>query len=374
MDQQTPDQMFERVDRLDPAGRPEDGSTPQTRRFASRFMNSILELRGSDPALWASGTYVLGQTGSVQSGDNGQLHVVPAQEDLRIQPAPEVTRAYRLLALRSPHLQLQVTEDGDVTHAPVAPHGQIAPGEARPQRLLLTDPRLTPEDRRLIVEARVAAMARVGVSEADRRILRSDEAALLLGRTAGMPPADLQRALRRAADRAEELFGRRYARAAYLDALQFAGMRGDALDRARGSAPAEASRRMAIARLDQEEALWRTGMPRGDASQFPGAFGGVPGMSTPRIGPEPPAPRGWFESAPVPPPPMGWQQWQQSAGGVPQTRATGAPGVTAQTWPKPTPEDIQDLASDPRTFQQRFDAEFGPGAAAQYLGMMRQGR
>jgi hypothetical protein len=59
--------------------------------------------------------------------------------------------------------------------------------------------------------------------------------------------------------------------------------------------------------------------------------------------------------------------------GTPGTRSTGAPGVSQQAWPRPTPDIISRLARNPR-MQEDFDLTFGPGSAAHYLSMLQQGQ
>lgn len=376
-----PDDMSARLDQIDPVGDAEDGTTPRTRRFVAGVIRRITDLRRTDPALWASGTFVVGQGTSQRMGENGQIHTIPAEDDLRVQPATEVSRAYELLSRRRPDLQIQIRPDGSITAAPA--EGQLNPADARPQTLLLTDPRLSPEDRRIIIDARLAAMARVGVLEHDRRLLRADEAAVLLGmpaRASDMGEDEFQRRLREAADRAVQLFGPQYARAAFNDAWHFRRLTGQSRADAvsigqslpggfgEGMTPDELGRLMTLRRggdqLSREEALWRYGAPSMPVGT---PFGPLMGVTAP-----PTQPPGWFGSSPGPqvPPPLAPSASSPSA---PSARATGVPGVSAQAWPRPSPEDIQDLVADPRTFQHRFDSEFGPGSAARYLQML-QGR
>jgi hypothetical protein len=365
--------------------------------------DQIGELQRTNSAQWASGAYIPGQRGGVRVGENGQLHTVPAQEDLRIEPAPEVVAAHRLIARRN--RQLQVGPDGSLTYVPA--EGQIDPRQARPQTLLITDPRLSQEDRRLIIEARLAAAARVEVNENDRRILLPEEMAALLNlpqRPQELSPEELDRRLRGAADRAMTLFGPAYARAAFLEAWRSRGLNQQQRDLASSlvesmpifghMSPGDIERLRGLPsgdpllRLSREEAMWRYGTPSTP-------FGPDLGFLTP---PAPPPRRWWQGSGPPDPgaPYVGADTWAQSpslqfwlpgvdaasppqmqfgtpgAVTAPSARATGAPGVTAQAWPRPEPEDIQDLLADPATFQQRFDAEFGPGAAARYLQQQRR--
>lgn len=388
----TPADMGARLDEIDSVGDAEDGTTPRTRRFVAGVIRRITELRRTDPALWASGTYVVGEGSSQRVGENGQIHTVPAQDDLRVQPAREVTQAYELLARRYPHMQIQVGADGEVTYQPES--GALGGGQAQPQRLLLTDPRLTPEDRRLIIEARVAAMARVGIPDGDRYVLRADEAAQILRLPADLTrlsQQDFARHLREGADRATAIFGPAYARAAFDAALHFRRLSGRNLEDAQGESGRLGGR---LAALDREESLWRTGAAPVGVSPFawpvPGnttMFGGVrpseftispdqalpgamalappPGtvdrsmFGLPGVGPIPTVPT----SPTAPPtafPPV-----------TPQSRGTGVPGVSAQAWPRPTPEMISRLARLP-AMQEEFDRTFGPGSAAHYLSLLGQ--
>jgi hypothetical protein len=373
----TPADMSARLDEIDPVGDADDGTTPRTRRFVAGVIRRITDLRRTDPALWASGTYVVGEGSSQRVGENGQIHTVPAQDDLRVQPATEVSRAYQLLARRYPHLQIQVGADGEVTYQPEP--GAPGAGQSQPQRLLLTDQRLTPQDRQLIIEARVEAMARVGIPEGDRYIIRADEAAQIL-----RLPVDLTRLtaseftqhLRAATDRATELFGPRYARAAFDAALHFRRLSGERLEGAQGASLILGRR---LAALDREEALWSTGappvgsifssqfgMPMGPPSDGIGpmaGISGVPGFSMPSSiqGIPTPAPTPAPGTLPSGPPlPVS-----------PQPRATGVPGVSQQAWPRPSPEMVSRLARLP-AMQEEFDRTFGPGTAAHYLSLLGQ--
>lgn len=395
----TPAEMGERLDQVDSVGDAEDGTTPRTRRFVAGVMRRVQELRTRDPALWASGTYVVGEGSSQRVGESGQVHTVPAQDDLRTQPAREVTQAYQLLARRYPHLQIQIGADGEVTYQPEP--GALGAGQSQPQRLLLTDQRLTPADRQLIIEARLAAMARVGIPEGDRYVLRGDEAARILSLPADLTrlsSTEFGRHLRAATDRATELFGPRYARAAFNAALHFRRLSGQNLLDAQGESRTLGNR---LAVLDREEALWSTGappvgfgspfeqpmpggatffggsrpsdftispdqalpgaLPTGMPSWAPdsvGAMSGIPGYG-PVSGSPAPAPGTLPAGPPLPV--------------SPQPRATGVPGVSQQAWPRPTPEMISRLARLP-AMQEEFDRTFGPGTAAHYLSLMQQGR
>lgn len=404
----TRDEQDDRLEGISSIGNPEEGTTPELRRSVTRFIRQIRELRSSDPALWASGAYIAGERSSVRPGADGQLVTVPAEEDLRVEPAREVVAAYELLARRYAHLGLQVRGGELVISDPTSPLG-----DATPQRFLLTDPRLTPEDRRLIIEARVQAMARVGIAEGDRHILRADEAARLLNlptNLTGMTPDQFNRRLREAADRATELFGSRYARAAFDAALHFRRLTGERL-RAGTAASEDMTRRLQA--LSREEALWGSGgfgtitspTTVDRSPTVTGTFGGVSGGT-----PDPgggytilpgqalpghvalTAPPGLFESSQMTGIP-GWGQvpshsvqggpspTQQPlplrpsapiSGATGGTRATGVPGVSAQAWPRPSREDVALLLQNPQRRQAEFDSTFGPGTAALYLSQLRQ--
>jgi hypothetical protein len=360
----TPQQMGERLAEIDAVGDAAEGTTPRTRPYVSRFMRSILDLRQRDPALWASGAYIPGQSGSVRMGENGQLHSVPADDDLRVEPATEVVRAHELLARRYQHLGLRVGANGElVVDGEPGPNGQ-----SRPQTLLLTDQRLTPEDRRLIIEARVAAMARVGIPEGDRYILRADEAAQILRLPTDLTRlsgTEFSRHLREAADRATEIFGPRYARAAFDAALHFRRLSGERLQDAQSASGRLGSR---LAALDREEALWSTGA----APVGVGSAGFVMAPPTDGLPPMSGIP-GFGPVSGLPSPAPGTVPSSPPMSVTPQSRPTGVPGVSAQAWPRPTPDMIARLSRLP-SMQEEFDRTFGPGSAAHYLSLLGQSR
>ncbi len=391
----TPADMSARLDQIDPVGDAEDGTTPRTRRFVAGVIRRITALRTSDPALWASGTYIVGEGSSQRVGENGQLHTVPAQEDLRVQPATEVTRAPELLARRYQHLGIRVGENGDlVVDSEPGPQGQ-----SRPQTLLLTDRRLTPEDRSLIIEARLAAQARVGIPEGDRYVIRADEAAQILRLPADisrLSSDELNQHLRAAADRATEIFGPRYARAAFDAAVHFRRLSGRNREDAQSESGSMGRR---LAALDREEALWRTGAPPlgfgspfeqsmpGDTTFFggsrPGNFTISPGQALPGALPAGlpsglPGSVGAMSGIPgfgpvsgAPAPAPGTMPSAPPMSVTPQSRATGVLGVSQQAWPRPTPEMITRLSRLP-AMQEEFDRTFGPGTAAHYLSLLGQ--
>jgi hypothetical protein len=225
-------------------------------------------------------------------------------------------------------------------------------GQPRPQVFLLTDPRITADDRRLIIEARLAAMARVGIPIASQRILRSDEAAALLGlptNLSGVSRDELEAALRRAARRADELFGPRYARTAFESALRFRELNEERRRIAESAAFDLPQGRRITDALDREEALWRFSYhmtPPGfdvgslDPDVRGMAFQGLRpdfGMGRRAITPPPP---GFFSSSP--------QEPENPSGAT-------------------TPQDIADLLANPNGRQRAFDRRFGAGAAAQIL-------
>jgi hypothetical protein len=368
----TPDEMARRQEEFDPSTADDrgDGDALATRvsRTLRRARERIADLRRTDPSLWASGTFVLGEPGAVRTGADGALHTVPAQDDMRVQPAREVLDAYRLLARRYQHLGLQVGEDGELTIA------SSGPGQERPQRFLLTDPRLTPDDRRLLIEARLAAMARVGIQTDSRHILTQAEAASILDlptNLSGMDADTFSRRLREASRRATQLFGPRYARAAFDAAVHFRRITGD--DRRREVTSTvddlNAARRRGLAALDREEALWGTGVPPvGGGVGFggvgspppPGAVGLGTAMHLPGVGPL--RGLGMTDETPVAPLILGTR--------VPPNVSLSPPSGA----PRPTPEQIAELAANPRTRQSTFDRIFGPGAAAYYLQRQQQGQ
>jgi hypothetical protein len=392
----TPDEMDDRIASLDTSrvGDGEDYATAaRARDAAARARERLLQLRRSDPSLWASGTFLLGTRGTPQYNSRGEVVTAPAEDDVRVQPAREVVEAHAALARRHPDLQLQFNEeDGTFTVTAEPVPGQIEPSQARPQVLRLTDPRLTPEDRRLIIEARLAAMARVGIPEDGRRFLSSAEARELLGLPSsltGMDPTRYERHLREAADRAMTLFGPRYARRAFETALGFrtqlsreqrdaaAGIGGDLPGGGREAmTPAESSRLSRMAELSREEALWRYGSP---SIPLPGVGEGLPFGPLMGITAPPAPPSGWFGSGPAPDVPPSLAPSAGVMGGMPRGMASvpgvsvAPTGVGAAQFGRPTQEDIGALLESPLSRQAAFDRRFGPGSAAMYLRQAQEG-
>ena len=405
MSDETPEQIDERIAGLDTSrvGEGEDYAlAAEVRQGAVRDRERLLTLRRTDPGRWASGTYILGERRAPQFNARGEVVTAPAEDDIRVDPPREVSEAYRTLARRYPHMQIEYNEqDGTFTATAEPVPGQISPEQARPQSLRLTDPRLTADDRRLILEARLAAMARVRIPEHEQRFLSSAEARELLGlptSLTGIDPSRYDQLLRQAADRAATMFGPRYARRAFETALSFQQMNPDQRREAQGVSgslpgggrdaltPAESARLAREMQLSREEAMWRYGTP---SIPLPGVGEGLP------FGPlmgitAPPTPRpGWFGSAPTPDVPSvssGVSEWPMvlppSLQGSPMSpppsipprvEGTSASGVNLQGWPRPSPDLIARLARAPH-MQAEFDRTFGPGAAAHYLTLSRQSR
>jgi hypothetical protein len=419
----TPEEMEQRIADLDTSrvGPGEDYATAaQVRDSTARARERLLQLRRSDPALWASGTYLIGARGVPQYNARGEVVTSPAEDDVRVQPAREVVEAFGALARRHPQLQIQFNEqDGTFTATAEQAPGEISPSQVRPQALRITDPRLTPEDRRLIIEARLAAMARVGIPEGERRALSAAEARELLGlpsSTTGMTSDRYSRTLREAADRAEHLFGPRYARLAFETALGFRQQNqdqrsiGESISSqlpggGRDSLSMSDLRNLSALRdLTMEESLWRYGSP---SYPLPDVGEGLPfgplmGIQAP---PAPPS-SGWFGStpspqvppAPMPPsglPPGGWRQWaEQQVGVVGPTLPAGSagarggmpanmpsvPGVSVAPtgagpaqFGRPSQDDVSALLESPLRRQEAFDRRFGPGSAAMYLRQAQEG-
>jgi hypothetical protein len=238
-------------------------------------------------------------------------------------------------------------------------------------------------------------MDRVGVQRDGRYILRADEAASLLNLPSdlsSLSPDQFQQRLREASQRATQLFGPRYARAAFEAAIHFRRLSGERLQEGqsfRDLLERESQARRAA--LDREQALW-SGAPQP----------GTPGATM--LGPEgwlETTPGGWItspSSRPVQSPLGGLQgpltytpgfAFQQPQGieapipGVPGTgqvrplqppspmqpgRTTPiTPAPSAGRWPRPSQADIDILVANPRAVQADFDATFGAGAAASYL-------
>lgn len=397
MSDKTPEEMEQQVADLDTshvAPGEDYAATADARDAASRARDSILNLRRTDSGRWASGTYILSPRGAPQYNARGEIVTAPAEDDIRVEPPREAMDAYAILARRHPQLQIQFSEEnGTFTATAVPAPGEVSPSQVRPQTLRLTDPRLTPEDRRLIIEARLAAMARVRIPEAERRALSSDEARELLGlpsSTTGMTTDRYARTLREAADKAEQLFGPRYARLAFETALGFRQQNQD--QRSTGEfiasqlpgggrdalTPADLSRLQSLSDLTREEAMWRYGTP---SYPLPSVGEGLP--FGPLMGiPAPPAPPsgGWFSSAPsAPPVPPSLAPSAGAVGGMP-TNMPSVPGVSVAPtgagpaqFGRPSQEDVAALLESPLRRQEAFDRRFGPGSAAMYLQQAQQG-
>jgi hypothetical protein len=357
----TPEQQELRLDELSPSRIAEGenyATAARVRDEAAKTIGRIQELRQRDPALAVSGTQLTGARGSLQMNAEGQLHNVPAEDDVRVRPAREVAQAFELLSRRRPDLQIQSTQDGLIVANPPDTGRPIDPSRIRPQTLRLTDPRLSPDERTRLIEARLSAMSRLGIPDYDRRILRRDEAAELLAmppRNTDMTPAEYEQRLKAAADRAEQMFGLRYGRTAFETAINFRTLsqeqRDQALSAGRNIPTAD---QRAMLRLNREQEAWLGARPGTWGAIYPSPeMQAASGMEAAPFG----VPR-----QPAPPP----RSWWQSAPATQVPPAAQAPATSVTRFPKPTPQDIYDLQRFPQLGQD-FDRRFGPGQAAGYL-------
>ena len=169
-------------------------------RAAQGAQTKIKELRNSDPVAAISGGKLPGSAPQMRATEDGKLVLEEGTDnDLRFRPAQEVTEAWTLIKAAEEQQQ-------------------------NPSRLftaIRTDP---VKAREIMIEARLKAQARLMPGEDYKhRIIDKDEAEKLLGMPKDVDPQgpDFARYVRAAADRAEQVYGPKYAKRAVHEAIAF---------------------------------------------------------------------------------------------------------------------------------------------------------
>lgn len=219
----TPDEMDAHVERLSPSNRLEGDSLRSAQRardYAANMAERLKQARNADSAAAVSGI-VVPPSGRMRTrySETGQAYQVPDQDDIRGGPEPEVAAVYRNIVRRNPELEMTADEEGNVSYSDDSRQMSRA---AILQRI--TDERLTADERAAMMDARIAAAARLGIADYNQRGINRQEADDILNMPANvseMGIGEFTSRLKAAADRAEDLFGRRYAITVLVHAMQF---------------------------------------------------------------------------------------------------------------------------------------------------------
>ncbi len=348
------------------------GPVPETAAPAESEQSSAQSQRETDPAAAVSGSNLtLGRGGRVTGGrrrlGEAGISVVPDEEDLRIQPAPEVQSVLDGINRRDPERYIAITSEGE----PVAGETGRRPQPAWQQ---INNPNLTTDDRRALIGARLDAQARLGIPGYRQRIVTRAEADSLLQMPADAQMTDgvFRENLRSAAARAIELYGPQHGRRALVDAMSFR-QSSDTRRRIATSLLSQFSEGDAMTAegladmaemldIDRRDALWRFGAP-GDAAGLP--RGPTPGAAGQRALDVMAASEGDLGApwAPSDRPSIGPQFTQTG----PNPFAGVSVNTTSRPPIAPTAEEIEELRRSPE-FWQEFDSIYGVGAAARALG------
>ena len=330
------------------------------RRDAARAVETGLILRG----IGSRRRDVVGPDGETTT--TGETDV-----DHRLQPAREVQDAHQLVRrMFADRLAFASDTNGNLV---------ITPREGQP-----TAGRAMQEAWGIIIDARLAAQTRRGITEEYRAPITRGEAADLLRLPRRLDSIDEREfgiRIRAAITRAEERYGP-YANMALRAALQFSGAGGDRnreavglISRAlqgREITRQDLERLAAERRLRTEEDAWRgypTLAPR-DEMAFEGIelatsnYRPPSGEMTPDVRN---AGRPYTQAGPLTTP----SNFQSGTPDRSEDRVVG-PGLTA-SMPRrrPPPEEIQYLLRNP-TIWREFDRDYGPGSAAEILQQLPQ--
>lgn len=243
LNQMTENEAAEHLNQLAPANQSPDESYRTSARVqdrATRAWTKISQQRQTDPAQAVSGGVIpgAGQRPQMVIGPNGEVTMTPGgDDDVRSLPAPEVTTAMELIRRRRPELSITQGEDGTLDIQTT--QGQEVAGR---------------DAWKAIIDARLAAQARLGIPDWQRRPITRMEGQRLLDMPAdtGMNEREFTRRLRTAADRAEQIYGREHARSALEAALSFRSTSNDRREEANSI----------IARLARNENVGRSDIER----------------------------------------------------------------------------------------------------------------
>lgn len=352
----------------------------KNQKFLAKTYDKLQDGLVKDPFQYALGGKV-GVEGvpKVDFDDSGRLAVSDGNGDIETRAHPLVAQALRLNQGRGPELNLQRSADGSISIAKDA------------------DPAARYRAVGNLIEANLAAQDKLGVPQADRRILSLNTAQKLLGSRnfAGMSDAEFSELVTAAHQKAEQAYGPRYATQALHDAVKLVTTR----DRLR-QAGADAAGALATGRLTLDQLL-----QGGAASAFGRSGEGYQGDNRPWFG-KPDQPQfptvgdegeraienyrhasadqpmvfdpwtgGPLESLRRATNPMG-----RSDGGAENQHTFGEqavngeaamPGVSVANYPRPTEAHIEWLKkNNDSSARTTFDSKFGGGAARHWLGTM----
>lgn len=319
-------------------------TTGKVQGNVERTWTKVMEQRRKDPAQSVSGVAIAGPGGpQIGLGPDGEL-VMREGEDAtyKFGPAREVRNALKMVAKRIPEVTLTQDQDGTVGIA-IAKGAPAVTGQKAYETLF---------------DARRAAQTRVGIADYDQRILTKREAHDLLQIPADPTKMDEKsyvQALKTAADRAEKLFGPKYAAKAFEDAFALQ-VRGKPHDDAAAGIIASLTRKMIRGEGVRQQDLNRLST-LAELDGINRAMNG--GYEMPTTAGED---RNFFSRNLAP-----GRSIQQD---LSRQGATLDPDRMPA---KPTPDDINWALKDPSR-QQRFDQQFGDGAYAREVQRMRQGK
>jgi hypothetical protein len=244
-----------------------------------------------------------------------------------------------------------------------------------------------------IFEARLAFQQRHNVLPDNQRIITRAEGEYLLQlprESSRLTDEQFTERLMQATDRAYQLYGP-YARRALDEAIAFRSMSTTRRDEAIGMVrdmvegvpvnPEQLQRMLEVEQLNREEEAWagrdeRSWLGRGGIMMnTPMAQMGGMDIVAPPPTPEPPEPGTLdrlFGRTPGPTGPLGPAAPETLRTPSRTGRGSGVPGISV-SGPQPSPEEVQYLIEHPEIWE-RFDEDYGAGAAAMYLGVEPEAR
>lgn len=348
------------------------------RNQVGRAVDRLLELRDRDPARTVEGGNLQGADRRTRYGvgqDGEPVPLATEDGDVRMQVAPELRRVREMLRQRFPGLAIDFDPaDGRaVVRAGGQASAQTGVDEAG-NPVYTQDPQAIERARRTtehsawaaIMDARLAAQARVGIPENRRSPITQAEALDLLGVRRGMSDDEAMRAIRSAADRATDRYGPR-AREVMTAALRFLNIGQDRRSQMEGEMATRLTRGERLTRedfaryeaqgaLDRETRAWmgeNRGLPVTGAMNAP-MFGNS-GYTRPEgFSPELDTRNIPDLERPAIAPSMGQLDSRAQA----QGRAAQA---------RPSQQQLDWLRQNIEERAPTFDLRFGPGAAARYL-------
>ena len=288
---------------------------------AERTWKKIAEHRQKDPAGAVSGGVIPGTPGGVTVGPDGQMTMQQGDTELPIKPAREVQAAYEMVTNRTKEVSLGVDRDGDLVV-------QSASGSPMPAQKAWDT----------VFKARLAAQERLGLPEWQRKPITQREAAKLLDMPADtlLSDGEYTKRLKVAADRAEQIYGPTWGRRAFEAAIALQVKSKEHREEAAG----------VVSRMVRGESVTRREIDRLGALDEIDRVGRI------------------FESSPTP-----QDAERPLISPMSRPRAAAEYGLVEageKANRKPTPELKEWIIRNPDRWQ-RFDMEFGRGAAAEIL-------